>query len=117
LSASRIRSSPSPTRCRETTTSAGCSTYLRVSHHDRGRDQRRAGASIRGLPLDARGRCPVRTIRHWTPRYVYDRTSDLLYAHRHPGLPWITRQATDLLAGLLRPSDRGLEFGSGRSTL
>ncbi|MCW2780950.1 MAG: hypothetical protein JWR35_1399 [Marmoricola sp.] len=31
--------------------------------------------------------------------------------------PWLTRDAIELLAGMLRPTDTGLEFGSGGSTV
>jgi predicted O-methyltransferase YrrM len=56
-------------------------------------------------------------MRHRKPRYAYYRTRQLLYEHRHPGAPWITPEAARLLASMLRPQDRGLEFGSGRSTI
>lgn len=56
--------------------------------------------------------------RFWlTPRYVYNRIRDLLYQRTHPADPWLTPEAIGLLATLLHPTDRGAEFGSGRSTL
>ena len=56
--------------------------------------------------------------RFWlTPRYVYNRVRDLLYQRAHPADPWLTPQAIGMLATLLHPTDRGAEFGSGRSTL
>ena len=60
-------------------------------------------------------RWPVRS--HRTPRYVYHRTRQFLYERAHPGDPWLTPAAIGLLERLLRPVDRGAEFGSGRSTL
>ncbi len=42
---------------------------------------------------------------------------DKLYCRTHPGHPWLTPTANELLRTMLRPSDTGLEFGSGRSTL
>ena len=54
---------------------------------------------------------------HRTPRYVYHRTRQLLYERAHPGDPWLTPAAIRLLPRLLRPVDRGAEFGSGRSTV
>ncbi len=54
---------------------------------------------------------------HRTPRYVYHRTRQLFYERAHPDAPWLTPMAVDLLETLLRPTDRGAEFGSGRSTL
>ncbi len=55
--------------------------------------------------------------RHWTPRYTYNRTRQALYQRAHRDAPWLTPEATRLLESLLRPTDRGLEFGSGRSTV
>jgi predicted O-methyltransferase YrrM len=52
-----------------------------------------------------------------TPRYIYNRISDLFYQRAHPADPWLTPAAIGLLGTLLRPTDRGAEFGSGRSTL
>jgi predicted O-methyltransferase YrrM len=59
----------------------------------------------------------MRTIAHWTPRYVYHRAQQMLYERGHPDDPWLTPAAVRLLGSLLRPSDRGAEFGSGRSTI
>ncbi|MCW2504346.1 MAG: hypothetical protein JWO79_2630 [Actinomycetia bacterium] len=58
----------------------------------------------------------MRTFRHWTPRYVYDRVREMRYSAGHPDHPWLTPQANQILETMLRPSDHGLEFGSGRST-
>lgn len=65
------------------------------------------------LPVAA----PLRNMRHRTPRYVYNRTRQMLYEHGHPGEPWVTPESARLLASMLRQSDQGLEFGSGRSTI
>jgi predicted O-methyltransferase YrrM len=54
---------------------------------------------------------------HRTPRYLYHRTRQLLFERAHPDAPWLTPAAIELLGTLLRPADRGVEFGSGRSTL
>ncbi|MFB9238552.1 O-methyltransferase [Plantactinospora siamensis] len=54
--------------------------------------------------------------RHWTPRYLADRVALGIYQRAHPDGPWLTPKATELLSGMLLPTDRGLEFGSGRST-
>jgi len=59
----------------------------------------------------------MRTANHLTLRYVRDRGVAWLYQRRHPDSPWLTAQAISLLRLLLRPTDCGLEFGSGRSTL
>jgi predicted O-methyltransferase YrrM len=54
---------------------------------------------------------------HRTPRYVYHRVREMRYQRSHPDAPWLTPAAIRLLGGLLRPTDRGAEFGSGRSTV
>ena len=54
--------------------------------------------------------------RHWTPRYVVDRLSVMAYEKRRPDDPWLVRGAVDVIDHLLRPTDTGLEWGSGRST-
>ena len=59
----------------------------------------------------------IGTIRHRTPRYVYHRTRQALYERGHRGDPWLTPAAIRLLESLLRPADRAVEFGSGRSTV
>jgi predicted O-methyltransferase YrrM len=41
----------------------------------------------------------------------------MLYQRAHPDDPWLTATANGLLSTLLCPADRGLEFGSGRSTV
>jgi hypothetical protein len=58
-----------------------------------------------------------RPLHHLTPRYVYNRTRQMIYEHRHADDPWLTPAAISLLGSLLRPDDRGAEFGSGRSTV
>jgi predicted O-methyltransferase YrrM len=64
------------------------------------------------IPRQIRGR----TVRHWTPRYIRARTREVLYQRGHPEAPWLTPEAVRLLDSMLRPSDIGAEFGSGRST-
>jgi predicted O-methyltransferase YrrM len=58
-----------------------------------------------------------RTVRHWTPRYIQARARQALYQRAHPDAPWLTPEAIRLLDSMMRPSDTGAEFGSGRSTL
>ena len=58
-----------------------------------------------------------RPLTHLTPRYVWDRVNVAKFQWLHPDLPWLTSDAVVLLEQLLRPSDEGLEFGSGRSTI
>lgn len=59
----------------------------------------------------------MRSISHWTPRYIKDRVELYLYEKRYPEHPWLTRSANEFLSAYLMKSDIGLEFGSGRSTL
>ena len=59
----------------------------------------------------------MRRMRHRTPRYVYNRTRQMWSEHAHPDYPWLTPEAVRLLTSMLRRSDRGAEFGSGRSTI
>ena len=58
-----------------------------------------------------------RSFRHWTLRYLIERTRDRWYQATHPADPWLTPLAIQFLNAWLKPTDRGLEFGSGRSTL
>jgi predicted O-methyltransferase YrrM len=58
-----------------------------------------------------------RAVGHWTPRYIRARARQALYQRAHPDAPWLTPEAIRLLDSMLRPSDIGAEFGSGRSTL
>ncbi len=58
-----------------------------------------------------------RPLRHLTPRYVCNRARQVAYERAHPGDPWLTPAAIRLLGPMLRPADRGAEFGSGRSTV
>lgn len=59
----------------------------------------------------------MRRFRHWTPRYILNRATEILYQRMHPSDPWLTRDANMILRSLVRSQDVGLEFGSGRSTL
>lgn len=59
----------------------------------------------------------MKLIQHWTPRYITNRIADMGYRRACPDHPWLTKSANNILAGCLNKSDRGLEFGSGRSTL
>ena len=59
----------------------------------------------------------MRKFSHWTPRYIVNRLQLMAYAGRYPDLPWLTQAMNDFLASWLKPTDRGAEFGSGRSTI
>lgn len=53
---------------------------------------------------------------HITLRYIRDRAANWFYERRNPDLPWLTPTAVELLGDLLKKTDAGLEYGSGRST-
>jgi hypothetical protein len=59
----------------------------------------------------------MRTFNHWTLRYIKDRAAVLWYEASQPEHPWLTRAANEIIASFLKPTDIGLEFGSGRSTV
>src|SRR5438093_547044 len=59
----------------------------------------------------------MRTIKHWTPRYIFDRLHQIAYQWRYPDSPWLTELMVNILGSWLRPGDSGLEWGSRRSTL
>jgi predicted O-methyltransferase YrrM len=59
----------------------------------------------------------LRPRSHQTPRYVDNRIREILYRRAHPEEPWLTPGAIKTLGTLLQPTDRGAEFGSGRSTV
>lgn len=59
----------------------------------------------------------MRSFRHWTPRYIWNRLALMAHERQHPDLPWLTRAMIENLDTWLRPDDVGLEFGSGRSTI
>jgi hypothetical protein len=54
---------------------------------------------------------------HLTPRYVQHRVAAAWYRWRNPQAPWLTARGIEFLQSWLRPSDRGVEWGAGRSTL
>lgn len=56
-------------------------------------------------------------ILNYTPLYILNRTKLFFYEINYPGHPWLTRQANAFLSTLLKPTDCGLEWGSGRSTI
>ena len=58
----------------------------------------------------------LRPQAHWSPRYVSDRVALARYRRAHPDAPWFPRPAVEFLDRWLRPTDVGIEFGSGHST-
>jgi predicted O-methyltransferase YrrM len=57
-----------------------------------------------------------RSVSHLTPRYLLDRARAWANEVRDPAAPWLTADAVAVLRTALRAHDRGLEWGSGRST-
>jgi predicted O-methyltransferase YrrM len=55
--------------------------------------------------------------KHITPKYVSDRLAQMSFQRRNPTAPWIAATMVTILDQWLRPSDSGIEWGSGRSTL
>ncbi|MDH5716438.1 MAG: hypothetical protein OEZ22_02235 [Spirochaetia bacterium] len=56
-------------------------------------------------------------IKSWTPSYVLNRLRLFIEQKRFPEEPWLTKKAIQFLDNFLKKSDKGLEFGMGRSTL
>ncbi len=54
--------------------------------------------------------------RHWTPRYVVDRSALWWRQRRRPDEPWLTASMVAFLDQWLRPTDEVLEWGARRST-
>jgi predicted O-methyltransferase YrrM len=54
--------------------------------------------------------------RHYSLSYIFHKLRLGLLEFRKPDLPWLTKDAVNLLNQLILPTDNGLEFGSGRST-
>jgi hypothetical protein len=59
----------------------------------------------------------LRSFKHWTVGYFINRISVFFYEKSNPEHPWLTKSANMILSELLKKSDIGLEFGSGRSTI
>ncbi|HLY41333.1 MAG TPA: hypothetical protein VKR52_08965 [Terracidiphilus sp.] len=51
------------------------------------------------------------------PPYAIHRVRQMRFARANPWAPWLTASAITAIQGLLKPSDIGFEFGSGRSTI
>lgn len=56
---------------------------------------------------------------HWKslrPSYLVPRLRQIAFVRNHPDTPWLTESGIRLLDSWLKPTDVGLEWGSGRST-
>ncbi len=58
-----------------------------------------------------------RLFRHWKPRYVIDRLQLMLSERIYPDYPWLCADAVRILNSWLKPTYKGIEWGSGRSTV
>lgn len=58
----------------------------------------------------------MKDISHWSVRYLYDRIAFWIYQYLHPDEPWLVNSAIAILDSCLKDTDKGIEFGSGRST-
>lgn len=58
----------------------------------------------------------MRSISHWSPRYIKNRIGLMIYNQTRPDDPWLTQNANEILDSWLQDTDIGVEFGSGRST-
>jgi predicted O-methyltransferase YrrM len=56
-------------------------------------------------------------LNYLSPRCLYALLRRQIWIRTHPDVPWLTRQAVEILEDRLKPTDVGLEWGSGRSTL
>lgn len=56
-------------------------------------------------------------VKHWRPSYLCNRLRSACYDWFNPGQPWLTKYANQILSSILKNTDKGLEFGSGRSTV
>lgn len=56
-------------------------------------------------------------LSYLSPRCLYALLRRQVWRRTHPSVPWLTRQAVEILDDRLKPGDVGLEWGSGRSTI
>lgn len=56
-------------------------------------------------------------LSYLSPRCLYALLRRQIWIRMHPDVPWLTRQAVEILDDRLKPGDVGLEWGSGRSTV
>lgn len=56
-------------------------------------------------------------LRSLRPRYVLRRLGQIRFELEHPECPWLPRSTVLLLDNWLKPTDVGIEWGSGRSTV
>jgi len=55
--------------------------------------------------------------RNLNAHYIFDKLVLNVSTRRNPEAPWLTSQMVEILGSWLQPTDRGLEWGAGRSTI
>lgn len=60
---------------------------------------------------------PNMNLYAFRPSYAINRIAQMRYQSANPSVPWLTADAVTALQDLLKPTDVGFEFGSGRSTV
>lgn len=55
--------------------------------------------------------------KHITVQYIANRSREWLYRKMNPDVPWLTQEANAFLSSWLKPTMKGVELGSGRSTI
>ena len=58
----------------------------------------------------------MRLYKHYSIKYIVDRSKTIFQSFLNPGLPWLTNESIEIISKLLLGDDVGLEIGSGRST-
>lgn len=59
----------------------------------------------------------MKKFKHWTPRYIFNRSREIIYRFFNSDLPWLTPKSIVFLDNYLKKNHKGLEFGSGKSTI
>lgn len=54
--------------------------------------------------------------KHISISYIVSRLKQILYFKKYPDNPWMTKDSVNLLEQLIKKTDVGLEYGSGKST-
>ncbi len=54
--------------------------------------------------------------KHYSIKYIVDRSKTIFQDFLNPDLPWLTKESIEIISKLLFSDDEGLEIGSGRST-
>ena len=58
----------------------------------------------------------MKNMKHINYEYIKSRLANSFYEKKNKKNPWLTSDSIKILDSWLKPSDTGLEFGSGRST-